>query len=159
MIGNRTPFRMSFVGGGSDFKEYYSQTPGCVISTSIDKYMYIFCHPFFDNNIQVKYSKTELVSNYNDIRHPVVRECLRKFNINGIDINSIADIPSGTGLGSSSSFTVGLLHCLYAYSNKFVSSERIAREACEIEIEKLVNSSKVNSPASHGKITPGGDYA
>ncbi len=137
MIGTRTPFRMSFIGGGSDLKEYYSHSPGCVISTSIDKYMYIFCHPFFDKNIQVKYSKTELVSNYNDIRHPIVRECLKKFNLNGIDINSIADIPSGTGLGSSSSFTVGLLHCLYAYSNKFVSSERIAREACEIEIEIL----------------------
>ena len=112
MIGSRTPFRMSFIGGGSDLKEFYSRHPGCVISTSINKYMYIFMHPFFDNRIQIKYSKVELVNCIEAIEHPIVREALRKFNLEGIDINSIADIPAGAGLGSSSSFTVGLLHAL-----------------------------------------------
>ena len=137
MIGTRTPFRMSFIGGGSDLKEFYSRTPGCVVSTTINKYMYIFTHPFFDKRIQLKYSKTELVDKINDIKHPIIRETLKKFNLNGIDIDSIADIPSGTGLGSSSSYTVGLLHALYTYTEQIVSKERLAQEACEIEIEIL----------------------
>lgn len=137
MIGSRTPFRMSFIGGGSDLKEFYSRYPGCVISTTIDKYMYIFVHPFFDNRIQIKYSKTELVERVEEIKHPIVKEILKKFELKGIDINSIADIPAGTGLGSSSSYTVGLLHALYRYTGQSVSEERIAREACEIEIDML----------------------
>jgi len=137
MIGSRTPFRMSFVGGGSDLKEFYSRAPGCVISTTIDKYMYIFIHHFFDNRIQVKYSKTELVEQIIAIKHPIVREVLRKFDLVGIDINSIADIPSGTGLGSSSSYTVGLLHALYGYINQNITIERLASEASEIEIDIL----------------------
>ena len=137
MIGTRTPFRISFVGGGSDLKEFYSKVPGSVVSTSIDKYMYIFVHQYFDGKIQVKYSKTELVDRIDQIKHPIVREALRKFKLNGIDINSIADIPSGTGLGSSSSYTVGLLHALYAYCNKYASSEQLAQEACELEIDIL----------------------
>ena len=137
MIGTRTPFRISFVGGGSDLKEFYSKVPGSVVSTSIDKYMYIFVHQYFDGKIQVKYSKTELVDRIDQIKHPIVREALRKFKLNGIDINSIADIPSGTGLGSSSSYTVGLLHALYGYCNKYVSSEQLAHEACELEIDIL----------------------
>ena len=137
MIGTRTPFRMSFIGGGSDLKEFYSRHPGCVISTSINKYMYIFIHPFFDNRIQVKYSKVELVECIEAIEHPIVREALRKFNLEGIDINSIADIPAGTGLGSSSSFTVGLLHALYGLRGDKVSKAQLAHEACEIEIDIL----------------------
>lgn len=137
MIGTRTPFRISFVGGGSDLPEFYSQSPGCVISTTINKYMYIFVHPYFEDKIQVKYSKTELVECFEEIRHPIVREALRKFDLNRIDINSIADIPAGTGLGSSSSFTVGLLHALYAYCNKYASSEQLAKEACLLEIDVL----------------------
>ena len=137
MIGTRTPFRVSFAGGGSDLKDFYSRHPGCVLSTTINKYMFIFVHPFFDERIQVKYSRTELVNNISEIKHPVVREALRKFGINGIDINSIADIPAGTGLGSSCSFTVGLLHALYAYSGKNPTKEELAREACEIEIDIL----------------------
>ena len=137
MIGIRTPFRVSFVGGGSDLKEFYSRSTGCVVSTSIDKYMYIFIHQYFDNKIQVKYSETELVDRIDQIKHPIVREALKKFQINGVDINSIADIPAGTGLGSSSSYTVGLLHALYGYSSKYVSSERLAQEACELEIDLL----------------------
>jgi D-glycero-alpha-D-manno-heptose-7-phosphate kinase len=99
--------------------------------------MYIFIHPFFDNRIQVKYSKTELVERIIEIKHPIVREALRKFAIDGIDINSIADIPAGTGLGSSGSYTVGLLHALYSYTNQQVSSELLAKDACEIEIDIL----------------------
>ena len=137
MIGTRTPFRMSFIGGGSDLKEFYARSSGCVISTSIDKYMYIFVHPFFDNRIQIKYSKTELVDQINDIKHPIVREILKKFDLVGIDINSIADIPAGTGLGSSSSYTVGLLNALYKYTNQQVSPELLARQACKIEIDIL----------------------
>ena len=137
MIGTRTPFRMSFVGGGSDLREYYSRNTGCVISTTINKYMYIFAHPFFNDQIQVKYSKTELVENINNLKHPIVRETLKKFALNSIDINSIADIPAGTGLGSSSSYTVGLLHTLYAYLHKYVSAEQLASEACELEIDIL----------------------
>ncbi len=137
MIGTRTPFRVSFIGGGSDLKEFYSRVPGCVLSTSIDKYMYIFVHPFFDEKIQVKYSKTELVENIEDIKHPIVREILSEFNLQGVDINSIADIPAGTGLGSSSSYTVGLLHALYAYRGEIVSPNTLAEKACYIEIDVL----------------------
>ena len=137
MIGTRTPFRISFAGGGSDFPEFYREQQGYVVSTAIDQYMYIFVHPFFDEKIQVKYSKTELVDRIEDIQHPIVREILKKFELTGVDINSIADIPAGTGLGSSSSFTVGLLHALYAYLSVYVSKERLAREACEIEIDRL----------------------
>ncbi len=137
MIGTRTPFRVSFIGGGSDLKEFYSRAPGCVLSTSIDKYMYIFIHPFFDEKIQIKYSKTELVENIKDIKHPIAREILSEFNIQGVDINSIADIPAGTGLGSSSSYTVGLLHALQAYRGKIVSPKTLAEKACYIEIDVL----------------------
>jgi len=137
MIGTRTPFRVSFAGGGSDLKEFYSRHPGCVLSTTINKYMFIFVHPFFDERIQVKYSRTELVNNADEIKHPIVRESLKKFGINGIDINSIADIPAGTGLGSSGSFTVGLLLALYVYSGQHPSKEKLAREACKIEIDIL----------------------
>jgi len=137
MIGTRTPFRMSFIGGGSDLKEFYSRSPGCVISTTINKYMYLFVHPYFDDHIQIKYSKTELVEHANDVKHPLAREALKIFNLTGIDINSIADIPSGTGLGSSSSYAVGLLHALYSYTHKHISAEQLARKACELEIDIL----------------------
>jgi D-glycero-alpha-D-manno-heptose-7-phosphate kinase len=137
MIGTRTPFRVSFAGGGSDLKEFYSKHPGCVLSTTIDKYMFIFVHPFSDERIQVKYSRTELVKNVDEIKHPIVREALKKLGIIGIDINSIADIPAGTGIGSSGAFTVGLLNALYAYCGKNTAKQYMAKEACEIEIDIL----------------------
>lgn len=137
MIGTRTPFRISFLGGGSDLPVFYSRHTGCVLSTSINKYMHIFVHPFFDDRIQVKYSKTELADMPDQINHPIVRTALMKFGLRGIDINSIADIPAGTGLGSSCSFTVGLLHALYAYVRKYPSKEKLAREACDLEIGDL----------------------
>jgi D-glycero-alpha-D-manno-heptose-7-phosphate kinase len=138
MIGTRTPFRISFAGGGSDLKEFYSRHAGCVLSTTIDKYMYIFVHPYFDERIQVKYSRTELVGEAGEIKHPIVREALRKFGIRGIDVNAIGDIPAGTGLGSSGSFTVGLLNALHAYTGRTPDRETLAREACAIEIDILV---------------------
>lgn len=137
MIGTRTPFRISFSGGGSDLKEYYRRYPGCVVSTTINKYMYIFIQPFFENKTQVKYSKTELVEDINQIKHPIVRETLNIFGTKYIDINSIADIPAGTGLGSSSSYTVGLFHALYAYTGKYPTKEQLAKDACKLEIEIL----------------------
>lgn len=108
------------------------------MSTSINKYMYIMIHPYFHDKIRIKYSKTEDVQEIEEIRHPLVRECLRTAGVHkGIEIASIADVPAGTGLGSSSSFTVCLLHALYAYKGKFVTKEELAKEACRIEIDVL----------------------
>ncbi len=137
MIISRTPFRISFVGGGSDMETFYSKHQGVVLSTSIDKYMYISSHQYFHKDtIQVKYSRTETVQNIDDLEHPLLREALRKTGITGgIEISSIADLPSGTGMGSSSSFTVGLLHNLYAINRQYVTHDDLAREACEIEID------------------------
>jgi D-glycero-alpha-D-manno-heptose-7-phosphate kinase len=138
MIISRTPLRISFAGGGSDLPSFYVHDQGAVLSTTIDKYIYLAIHKFFDHDkIQLKYSKTELVNSYSDIQHPIFRECLSEFNIKGVDINSIADIPAGTGLGSSSSFTVGLLNVLNAYGHNHVSQEYLASKACAIEIDRL----------------------
>jgi D-glycero-alpha-D-manno-heptose-7-phosphate kinase len=138
MILSRTPLRISFAGGGSDLPGFYMQDQGAVLSTSIDKYVYLAIHRFFDpDKIQLKYSRTELVSNISDICHPIFKECLLMYQISGVDINSIADIPAGTGLGSSSSFTVGLIHVLNAYLQQYVSQEYLAATACEIEIDRL----------------------
>ena len=139
MIITRTPFRISFAGGGSDLRDFYCKNGfGSVVSTTINKYMYIVIHPYFHDKIRIKYSKTEDVRNIEDIQHPIVRECLKKVQIDsGIEIASFADVPAGTGLGSSSAFTVGLLNALYAYKGKIVSKENLAAQACEIEIEIL----------------------
>jgi D-glycero-alpha-D-manno-heptose-7-phosphate kinase len=138
MIISRTPLRISFAGGGSDLPGFYAHEQGAVLSTSIDKYVYLAAHRFFDlNKIQLKYSKTELVNEFSEIQHPIFRECLSMLAIKGVDINSIADIPAGTGLGSSSSFTVGLLHVLNTYRHRYVSQEYLAATACEVEIKRL----------------------
>lgn len=138
MIISRTPFRISFAGGGSDLPAYYRRETGAVLSTTIDKYIYIAIHPYFyDNKIQLKYSKTELVSEIGEINHPIFRAVLNMYNLTGVDINSIADVPSGTGLGSSSSFTVGLLNAIKAYQSRVASAEILAKNACHIEIDLL----------------------
>lgn len=138
MIITRTPFRISFAGGGSDLSSFYKRTQGAVLSTTIDKYMYIAIHPFFNQKmIQLKYSKTETVHNISEIQHPIIREVLKEYNLKGIDINSIADIPSGTGMGSSSSFTVGLLNAVRAYIGKFTGAQKLGELACHIEIDKV----------------------
>ncbi|HBE02363.1 MAG TPA: GHMP kinase [Spirochaetia bacterium] len=139
MIITKTPFRISFVGGGSDLEDYYSRESGAVLSTSIDKYMYIASHKFFDTEkIRIKYSQTETVTNINEIRHPIVYEVLKRFKIHGaLEISSNADMPAGSGLGSSSAFTVGLLHNLHARQGRYITKEQLAEEACIIEIQKL----------------------
>jgi len=139
MIITRTPFRISFVGGGSDMETFYTHHPGAVLSTSINKFMYISSHRyFFPDQIRVKYSETETVNNIDELRHPLLREAMRITGVTrGIEISSIADIPSGTGMGSSSSFTVGLLHCLYAVKRQYVTHEQLAYEASRIEIDIL----------------------
>ena len=138
MIISRTPFRISFAGGGSDLPSFYKRETGAVLSTSIDKYMYIAIHPYFERNkIQLKYSKTEQVDSIDAIRHPIFKEVLKMYNLTGVDLNSIADIPSGTGLGSSSSFTVGLLNAVRAYLGKATSGERLGELACDVEINRV----------------------
>ncbi|HIJ83582.1 MAG: Kinase, galactokinase/mevalonate kinase [Magnetococcales bacterium] len=139
MIITRTPFRVSFAGGGSDLRDYYGKRPyGAVVSAAIRSYVYIAIHPYFYDKIRIKYSSTEDVTSVDEIKHPIVREALRRVAIHtGIEIASFADVPAGTGLGSSSSFTVGLLHALYAFKGMTVTKERLAEEACAIEIDIL----------------------
>ncbi|WP_075057499.1 kinase [Thermogymnomonas acidicola] len=140
MIISKTPLRITFTGGGTDLPEYYRNFgEGAVISASINKYIYIVVNKKFDDRIRVSYSVTEIVDRVDQIRHPTVREALRLLNIDGgIEIVSISDIPStGTGLGSSSTFLVGLLHALHAYSGEYVSQRELAEEAVKIEREIL----------------------
>lgn len=140
MIITRTPFRMSFAGGGSDIASFYGKHGGCVLSTTINKYMYISVHPSFElKETVLKYSQTEVVDDISKIDHKYFKEVLDMLRISGVEISGTADIPAGTGLGSSSSFTVGLLHALYSYKGKFVSKEKLAAKACEIEIDRLKN--------------------
>jgi D-glycero-alpha-D-manno-heptose-7-phosphate kinase len=138
MIISRTPLRISFVGGGSDLPAFYHQEGGAVVSTTINKYIYITVNPKFDDKIRASYSRTEIVDHVGELKHELIREALKLVRIDrGIEITSISDIPSrGTGLGSSSTYTVGLLNALYAYRNYFAGAERLAREACIIEIER-----------------------
>ena len=135
-----TPMRISFIGGGSDLKDFYrvNNSGGAVISTTINKYVYIILNKYHNkNHCLLKYSKSELVKNINEIRHPLISACLKKADLWGLDINSVADIPAGTGLGSSSSFTVGLINALQYYKNKPISKRTLANKACEIEIDVL----------------------
>lgn len=137
MIISKTPMRLSFAGGGSDLPAYYEGAGGAVVSTAIDKYVFLCVNRAFDDTIRISYSKTEEVKNVADIEHKLVRAMLQKLDIDrGIEIASIADIPSrGSGLGSSSAFTVGLLHALHAFKGEYRSKEDLAKEACEIEID------------------------
>lgn len=138
MIITRAPFRVSFCGGGSDLPIFYEKYGGCVLSTTIRKYMYLTIHDYFEKDrIVLKYSKTEIVNNYEKIEHRIFRQCLTDFGIKGIEISSMADVPAGTGLGSSSTFTVALLQLLYTYIGKYVSKYKLAKDACVVEIEKL----------------------
>ena len=129
---------MSFVGGGSDLPVFYRKFGGAVVSTAIDRYVYVTVNKKFDEEIRVSYSRTEEAKSVEKIKHPLVRESLKLLGVNGgVEITSIADIPSkGSGLGSSSTFTVGLLNALHAFSGRHAGAEQLAREACEIEIER-----------------------
>lgn len=138
MIITRTPLRISFTGGGTDLPAFYKNGYGAVVSTSIDKYIYITVNKRFDDSIRVSYSQTEIVNHVDELKHDIARECLRMVGIpGGIEITSIADIPSGTGLGSSSSFAVGLLNALYTYVGERLSAGELAKRACQIEINVL----------------------
>jgi D-glycero-alpha-D-manno-heptose-7-phosphate kinase len=140
MIISRTPFRVSFLGGGTDLPEFYKEEEGAVLSTAINKYMYITVNDRFDSTFRLAYSKTEITSKISEIDHKIFRVVLEKYwekKDQGLEILSMADIPSGTGLGSSSSFTVGLLHALKAHLGIFQSAETLAAEASQIEIEEL----------------------
>ena len=136
MIVSRTPLRISFVGGGSDLPSYYRRHGGAVLSTTIDQYIYVNVNRKFDAGIRVAYSKTEEVLQVAEIEHRLVRAALEMLKIEGgIEITTIADIPSrGTGLGSSSSFTVGLIHALRRYLGGAASAAELGRESCEVEI-------------------------
>ncbi len=141
MIISKTPVRISFFGGGTDYPEYFNEYGGCVLSTTIDKYVYITINKIgglLDDKYRIAYKKIELCNSISEIEHPSVRETLRYLNIiDGLDINIFSDLPARTGLGSSSSFTVGLLNALYAYEGKVKSKLDYAKEAIYIEKEIL----------------------
>lgn len=136
MIISRTPLRISFVGGGSDLPAFYKHEMGAVVSATINKYIYIAVNKKFDNKIRASYRITEIVDDVNDLKHGLIRESLKMAGLDGgIEITSIGDIPAGTGLGSSSSYTIGLLNALYAYQGILLPPDELARKACQIEID------------------------
>ncbi|MBN1425561.1 GHMP kinase [Candidatus Fermentibacteria bacterium] len=138
MIITQTPLRISLAGGGTDFRDHYLQHGGAVVSSAIDKYVYVIIKERFDELIIVNYSKKEIRETVGDVQHELVRGAMEMTGIShGVEITTLADIPSqGSGLGSSSSVTVGLLHACHAYRGTLVDAERLAREACEIEIDR-----------------------
>lgn len=139
MIVTQTPLRISFLGGGTDFRQYFQQEEGWVLTSAIDKYIFVTIKERYDDRIRVGYTKTELVEDIDQLEHELVRECLRKTGIlKRVEISTMADIPSeGSGLGSSSTVTVGLLNAMYTYLGTPKELETLAREACEIEIDVL----------------------
>lgn len=141
MILSRTPFRLSFLGGGTDYPAWYREHGGAVLATSIDKYCYISCRylpPFFEHKSRIMYSKIECVQSNDDIQHPSVRATLKYMKIpEGIEIHHDADLPARAGLGSSSAFTVGLLHSLYALKRTMPSKLQLSKEAIHVERDIL----------------------
>ncbi|OGO25482.1 MAG: GHMP kinase [Chloroflexi bacterium RBG_16_52_11] len=139
MIIVQTPLRVSFFGGGTDFPSFYCAEGGCVLSSTIDKYIFVTAKRRFDHLLRVGYTRTEMVESIDQIQHELIRESFRMTGITyGVEITTMGDIPTaGTGLGSSSTVTVGALHALYTLLGDIVPAERLAREACEIEMTKL----------------------
>ena len=139
MIISKTPLRISFCGGGTDIKNFWSTEQGKVLASAIDKYIYVIIKSRFDDDIVLNYTKREVVSNVLDLKHDLVREALKKTGVrSGVEIWTPSDIPSkGSGLGSSSTLTVGLLNAFYTFKSVQVEAENLAREACEIEIDIL----------------------
>lgn len=141
MIISRTPFRISFFGGGTDYPAWYRKHGGAVLATTIDKYCYLTCRylpPFFEHRTRVVYSKIESCQTINEIAHPAVRELLRYLNIErGVEIHHDGDLPARSGVGSSSSFTVGLLHALYALKGYMPSKQQLAKESIYVEQQVL----------------------
>jgi len=138
MIITQTPLRIGLVGGGTDLPDYYLEHGGRVLNCAIDKYVYVIVKQRFDDEIYVNYSKKEIVSNVDDLEHELVREAMHMTGVSsGVEITMLADIPSsGSGLGSSSSITVGLLHALSAYRHQHLTVDQLAEDACTIEIER-----------------------
>jgi D-glycero-alpha-D-manno-heptose-7-phosphate kinase len=138
MIITQTPLRIGLLGGGTDLPDFYRQHGGRVLNAAIDKYIYVIVKERFDDDIYVNYSKKEIVSRVDDLEHELVREAMRMTGVtSGVEITTLADIPSaGSGLGSSSAVTVGLLHALFAYRGRQLSAEELASRACEIELER-----------------------
>lgn len=138
MIISQTPYRVSFAGGGTDLPAFYEQEWGAVLSVAIDKHMYVTVSPRFEKTIRVAYTRTEIADRIDGIEHTIAREALRKTGLDQhIEITTIGDVPAGTGMGSSSSLTVGLLNALYAYRGQVTSPDALAAQACEIEIDVL----------------------
>jgi D-glycero-alpha-D-manno-heptose-7-phosphate kinase len=137
MIISRTPLRMSFVGGGSDMRAFYREQPGAVLATTIDRYVFVTVNRKFDDGVRVAYSRTETVDHARQVEHPIVRAGLAALDIaGGVEITTVADIPAkGSGLGSSSAFTVGLLNALNAWLGRPASQAYLARESCRVEID------------------------
>ncbi len=143
MIITKTPFRMSFFGGGTDMEDYFRKNNGAVLSTTIDKYCYVNVRhlpPFFDYKTEIAYSKTERVQDINEIEHPAVRNAMKELDMHQIRLTYEADLPARSGLGTSSSFAVGMLNAFYALKGKYVSKKRLADEAINLE-RKLCNES------------------
>lgn len=139
MIVTQTPLRLSFFGGGTDFPDYYRVDGGAVLTTAIDKYVYVIVKRRFDDDIYINYSIKEIVDSVDQIRHDLVREAMRITGVDrGIEITTLADVPStGTGLGSSAAVTVGLLHALHTYRGRLVDARTLAEQACHIELNIL----------------------
>lgn len=139
MIITRTPLRISFAGGGSDLPDFYEACGGAVVSTSINKYTYLYMHPYFlGDRYLLRYdSQKEICREIDAIHHPMLREVFRLYNIHAVDFNSCADLPPGMGLGSSSSFVSGLIHLCSAYNESYMSKKDIASQACHVEIDLL----------------------
>lgn len=142
MIISRTPFRISFFGGGTDYPAFYEEHGGAVLSTTINKYCYVACRrvpPFFDYKYNIRYRKSEETKTISEIQHPSVRECLNFINLNdrGVEIQHNADLPAMSGLGSSSTFTVGLLNSLYALKGQLITKRQLALDAIHVEQKKI----------------------
>jgi len=157
MIIARSPLRISLGGGGTDLPSFYSRHGGFLVAAAIDKYVYITLHQTFEPGLILKYSKVERAQKIKDVRHPLLRESLQLLDIKEfkLEIASMADIPAGTGLGSSGSFTTALLAALHAYKKDLVTPEKLAEEACLIEMERLKEPVGKQDPyiAAHGGVT------
>jgi D-glycero-alpha-D-manno-heptose-7-phosphate kinase len=138
MIISQTPYRVSFAGGGTDLPAYYRREFGAVLSVTIDQHIYVTLHRRFESTIRISYSRTEVADSIDDVQHELVREAMRMVEIDEpLEITTIGDVPSGTGMGSSSSLTVGLLTALYGYRHRVVSPKLVAEQACQVEIDVL----------------------
>ena len=138
MIISQTPYRVSFAGGGTDLPAFYRQEYGAVLSLAVDKHMYVTVSPRFESSTRVAYTRTEIADNVSDIQHELAREALKLTGLGRhLEITTVGDVPAGTGMGSSSSLTVGLLLALHAYKGQMVSAKNLAEQACRIEIDVL----------------------